>query len=216
MLSCIACRAVQQKPSSSRQSPIASGARAERSSRAAAVARRSTGPTSRPFSCIPRHALAAETAATGLSAEPGLPALTVHTSLAALAPPSLPHPLSLLPPAPSRTMAPSIRSFRGSRPPNSYKDPQLSPTLSATSIGTSASQLRADFGDEGGPKVIVTRADVSSSLRERLGALGAVDGRPDELPVHSSASRSRPTRASSRRPRRTAMRSLRSLLPRPH
>lgn len=77
-------------------------------------------------------------------------------------------------------MAPSIRSFRGSRPPNSYKDPQLSPTLSATSIGTSASQLRADFGDEGGPKVIVTRADVSSSLRERLGALGAVDGRPDE------------------------------------
>ncbi|GAA5833450.1 hypothetical protein JCM9279_001527 [Rhodotorula babjevae] len=61
-------------------------------------------------------------------------------------------------------MAPSIRSFRGPHPPSSYKDPQLSPTLSATSAGTSASQLRADFGDEGGPRVIVTRADLRESV----------------------------------------------------
>ncbi|GAA5895213.1 hypothetical protein JCM8208_005938 [Rhodotorula glutinis] len=61
-------------------------------------------------------------------------------------------------------MAPSIRSFRGTHPPSSYKDPQLSPTLSATSVGTSASQLRADFGDEGGPRVIVTRADLRESV----------------------------------------------------
>ncbi|GAA5921800.1 hypothetical protein JCM3775_001827 [Rhodotorula graminis] len=61
-------------------------------------------------------------------------------------------------------MAPSIRSFRGTHPPSSYRDPQLSPTLSATSVGTSASQLRADFGDEGGPRVIVTRADLRESV----------------------------------------------------
>lgn len=49
----------------------------------------------------------------------------------------------------------SLRFGRsGARPPNSYRDPNLSPTLSAT---TSASKL--DLGEEG-PKIIVTRADV--------------------------------------------------------
>ncbi|GAA6001442.1 Ivy1p [Rhodotorula paludigena] len=58
-------------------------------------------------------------------------------------------------------MAPSIRSFRGANhPPSSYKDPQLSPTLSAAS--TRASQL--DFGEVGGPRVVVTRADLRESV----------------------------------------------------
>ncbi|GAA5921656.1 hypothetical protein JCM1841_000897 [Sporobolomyces salmonicolor] len=56
-------------------------------------------------------------------------------------------------------MVPSIRSFRGSsRPPQSYKSPQLSPTLTAT---TSASAL--DLGEEG-PRVIITRADLRDSI----------------------------------------------------
>lgn len=49
----------------------------------------------------------------------------------------------------------SLRSGRsGTRPPTSYRDANISPTLSAT---TSASKL--DLGEEG-PKIIVTRADV--------------------------------------------------------
>lgn len=53
------------------------------------------------------------------------------------------------------TMPISLRSGRtGTRPPTSYRDANISPTLSAT---TSASKL--DLGEEG-PKIIVTRADV--------------------------------------------------------
>lgn len=56
-------------------------------------------------------------------------------------------------------MVPSIRSFRSSKPPQSYKDPQLSPTLTAT---TSASAF--EWGEDGAPRVIVTRADVRRLL----------------------------------------------------
>ncbi|BGP40432.1 hypothetical protein JCM10450v2_004415 [Rhodotorula kratochvilovae] len=82
-------------------------------------------------------------------------------------------------------MAPSLRSFRGSRPPNSYKDPQLSPTLSATSTGTRASQL--DLGDEG-PRVVVTRADLRESVTAYESLLSTAKAYRNALIALSSAS----------------------------
>lgn len=89
---------------------------------------------------------------------PLLPLAVVQPRLAAEAPPLLPRTRvgsRRALPAQQVAMPISLRSGRsGTRPPTSYRDANISPTLSAT---TSASKL--DLGEEG-PKIIVTRADV--------------------------------------------------------
>ncbi|GAA5984278.1 hypothetical protein JCM10908_006121 [Rhodotorula pacifica] len=77
-------------------------------------------------------------------------------------------------------MPASIRS--GRRPPNSYKDPNVSPTLSAT---TSASRL--DLGEDG-PKIIVTRADLRESVAAYEQLLSTAKGYRNALIALSSAS----------------------------
>ncbi|GAA6000112.1 hypothetical protein JCM10207_006057 [Rhodosporidiobolus poonsookiae] len=84
-------------------------------------------------------------------------------------------------------MAPSIRSFRRGAPPSAYKDPQLSPTLSATSNTTKASQL--DLGDDG-PRVIVTRADLRESVAAYEQLLGSAKAYRNALIALSHASTS--------------------------
>ncbi|GAA6052873.1 hypothetical protein JCM3770_004387 [Rhodotorula araucariae] len=81
---------------------------------------------------------------------------------------------------------PSLRAFRSRRPPDSYKDPQLSPTLSATSTGTRASQL--DFGAEGGPRVVVTRADLRESVAAYESLLATAKAYRNALIALSTAS----------------------------
>lgn len=93
-----------------------------------------------------------------LSRLPAPPPAVVQPRLAAESPPLLPRARvgsRRALPAQQVAMPISLRSGRsGTRPPTSYRDANISPTLSAT---TSASKL--DLGEEG-PKIIVTRADV--------------------------------------------------------
>ncbi|GAA5868121.1 hypothetical protein JCM3774_001027 [Rhodotorula dairenensis] len=70
----------------------------------------------------------------------------------------------------------------GSRPPNSYRDPNLSPTLSATT-----STSKPDLG-EGGPKIIVTRADLRESVAAYELLLATAKGYRNALIALSSAS----------------------------
>ncbi|GAA5963629.1 hypothetical protein JCM8115_002062 [Rhodotorula mucilaginosa] len=77
----------------------------------------------------------------------------------------------------------SLRSGRsGTRPPTSYRDANISPTLSAT---TSASKL--DLGEEG-PKIIVTRVDLRESVAAYEQLLATAKGYRNALITLSSAS----------------------------
>ncbi|BGP24980.1 IRSp53/MIM-like domain-containing protein [Rhodotorula toruloides] len=80
-------------------------------------------------------------------------------------------------------MPASLRPFRGSsRPPNSYKDSQLSPTLSTTTVAS-----RLNLGEEG-PKTIVTRADLRESVAAYGGLLSSAKAYRNALIAMSAAS----------------------------